>query len=505
MKFALLLFWFLLNPLSILAKPAAPVFRFQLLSEPLSLNPAQLSSGLSHYLFSQIFEGLYGYDNEQGLVARGAKECRWQSPLRLVCQLDPQKKFNDGSPVLASHYQQAFQHLINPKSHAPSAEMLFALQNARQIFAGKIKPESLGLEAPNPHLLIFRFAEADADFLYKLSSPALIPWKELPDYNKRHRLIVNGPYQISHWQSQKIRLRPNPFYQPKPPALELEAVVIDDSQTALNLYDTGKLDFISRLPASQIRAFAKRSDFVQAPMARFDYLGLGGDLSNQEDLRKAMAYALDYEEFQRNFHSLGRAGCPSLPESYFTDYPCYSFDLKKAKTYMDKVPESIRKKPRKIYYASAGGEVIKETMEWFQGQWKKHLGLDFELQGLEYKWMQSELRKGIDGVFRKGIPIDRPSCLAGLENFATDAPENFLHIRNQALDKSIAQLRTAIQGNQPKLCSLAVQQLLQEHRYIPLGRIHFSMIVRPEFRGWRINELNHLDLRQLQWHGSDSH
>ncbi|MEC9282866.1 MAG: ABC transporter substrate-binding protein [Bdellovibrionota bacterium] len=474
------------------------VFRFQLLSEPESLNPAKINSNISNYFFSQLFEGLYVYDNDKGLIKKGAESCIWKTKLQLICKLNPKKVYNDGSKITAEDYVRSFRHLIDPDQYGRRVDLLFKLKNAKNIFDRKLPPQTLGIKAKDEYSLEFNFSEVDADFLFKLSSPVLVPWKKLPDPKNLKDLISNGPFQIKTWTLAKITLEPNPYYDEKITDIHLEARLINEDSSALNLYETGLLDFLIRIPPDQISALKSRNDYITLPLARFDYLGLNGDLEKYPLLREAMAYALDYEKFKTIFSALGRPGCPSMPETYFTKYPCYSYDIKRAKNLIEQVPIAVRKQRRKIYYSSSGGDIIKQTMEWFQHQWKKNLDLDFEIIPLEYKMMNAKLKEGLDGVFRRGIPLDRPSCLAGIENFHSKSPENFLKLKSKSLDKKINQLASQLDTNSKKLCTEAVQDLLEQYRYIPLGRIHFSMLMNPKFKSWRLNELNQLDLRKLQ-------
>ena len=50
-----------------------------------------------------------------------------------------------------------------------------------------------------------------------------------------------------------------------------------------------------------------------------------------------------------------------------------------------------------------------------------------------------------------------------------------------------------------KLCSDALRELFDPFKIIGLGKIHFTMLVSPQFTGWEINELNGLDLSQLEF------
>lgn len=493
-----LIFHFFCLILPLFAMATKP-FSFHLVSDPSHLNPAKLSTSQSNYFYSTIFEGLYSYDDKKGLIPKGAKKCTWITKTHLTCSLNQKKKWSDGSPILAKHYEQAFQYLIDPNQYARRVDLLFGIKNAKKIYQKKMSPKKLGVVAKSPFRIEFFFEKPDGDFLYKLSSPVLVPWKQIPTKNNWKTNLYNGPFVITEWNSQKVLMKPNPHYKNSELKPKLEIYFVEDDSTALQLFNSKKLELLRRMPATEIPFYKKTDEFLQLPVARFDYVGFNGDLVDFPNLRKALVHSVDYSEFKKLFHALGRAGCPSLPESYFTKTPCYNFDLKRAKEYLAKVPKEALEKRYPMYFSTMGGEDIRRAIEWFQHQWKKHLGLNIEAKPLEHKMYLAMLKKGIKGVYRKGIPLDRPSCLAAIENFRSDAPENFLKINSVKLDKSIDNLKnnSRISRNK-KLCTAAVQNLLEEYRYIPLGRIHYSLLARKNFTGWKLNELNQLDLSDLR-------
>jgi oligopeptide transport system substrate-binding protein len=209
------------------------------------------------------------------------------------------------------------------------------------------------------------------------------------------------------------------------------------------------------------------------------------------DLRKKLVHSLDFSEFQKIFQSPGRPGCFGF--SKYKDLPCLKFTKVES-------PKDLIGRALKLYYSSAGGDDVRRTAEWFQAQWKKHLGLKIELQSEEQTSLSARLRKSPPQVFRRGVPLDRPTCLSGLEIFRSDSPDNLLKISDNVLDKIIDQLKnpTIGEGSREKLCRRGLEFILSLDRMIPLGPIHFGILASPRFKGWRLNSLNQLDLADLQ-------
>jgi oligopeptide transport system substrate-binding protein len=148
-------------------------------------------------------------------------------------------------------------------------------------------------------------------------------------------------------------------------------------------------------------------------------------------------------------------------------------------------------------------------MEWMQAQWKRHLNLKIDLQPVEQGVYLRQLRDKTPALFRKGVGPDRATCSAALEIFSPQDPENFIAYENKkflttlnslkllALDVRSSKSKSAIRSR--GLCSEGIHHLLQDFAIIPMGRIHFTVLAQPEWRGWTLNPLNQLDLGRLTW------
>lgn len=473
-------------------------FRFHLLSEPHNLDPQTSAAASGNYIFHNLYRGLYIYSRMHGLQLEGASACQ-RAPLKMTCTL--RKSFwSNGEPITSQHYLQSFRRLIDPDNKSPQADVLFPIKNAREIWAGKLKPAELGVEAPSANVLVFHFTEEDPEFEYRLIHPALSP---LPPGGFRSRedavnMPASGPYKISEWKRGAwVKLQPNDKYTRGNPTRPLaEAFFIDEDSTALRLYESGKLTFLRRLVAAEFPRFRGKPEFQQIPMARFDYVGFGPALRDNKDARFALVHGIEFSDFLRLFGALSPAGCPSLPSHYFDKVNCLKPDYVAAK----KAAEKAGPPPKlEMQFSKMGGDDIARAVEWFQGQWKKHLGWAVEVKSQEQAVYLGALRERPPMIFRKGVSLDRPTCLAGLEIFLKGNPENYIGLDDPRYEQLVGQLRkvTTLPARK-KACREAVDYLLSLNRLIPLGEMHFTILASPKFKGWELNELNQLDLSRLE-------
>jgi oligopeptide transport system substrate-binding protein len=481
-----------------------PVFRFHLLGETYSLDPAMTSGSSGTYLFHNLMRGLYRYNEDRGLVHEGAKVCKWVHDKRLECEL-ANTKWSNGELVRPQQYVASFRRVVNPVNKGAHFDLVKNLKNASAIFTGTMPVESLGIssiEHNGKDVVVFDFDRPDPEFEYKLALPQLAPIysTQFPSRENATKLVSNGPYKIEQWSlGRSVRLTSNSQYGTHPisrPSVEI--LFIEDDETALRLYESGRLSFLRRLPSQHIDLFRSRSDFLQIPMARFDYLGFGPRLRSNKNLRMALAQSLNYAELQKILHARGRPGCPSLPARYFKTTHCLEFNKRSAVGFWKAAgPTSLPSISLK--YSKMGGEDIKRQVEWYQHQWKQNLNLNVEVEGIEQGMLLKTLKFSPGDVFRKGQALERPTCLSALEMFLPDHPENYASINHPPLTKVIQKLsQTSLSQNQKKtLCSQALKIAVEEALIIPLGEIHFTMLVSPQWTGWSLNELNQLDLGSL--------
>lgn len=480
------------------AANVSPPFRLHQSSEPSLLDPHRLRSGSSQFLLQNLHRGLLKHDRNLTPVGDLAESCSRSGNRRQVtCRLRPNLKWSDGTPLTASDFKTSFLRILDPKTQALRADLLFSIVGAEEFYqSSKGEP---GIQALDARQLRFDLLRDDVDFEHKLTSVILTPFRphgagEIPKH-------FSGPYQIQTWdRGRRLRLSPNPFY-PLGEKSRPDVVVnfIEDDGVAQKLFERGELDFLRRLPTALIPRFRGKPEFHWVSLLRFDYLGFGPRLKDRPLLRKALSEGLNYEELQTLFHSEGRPGCPGLPAKMYglESHVCHPFDITSAKAAFSK-DQGPKLQPLSLRYSAVGGEDHRRGAEWQQDQWRKHLGLTVNPRGLENKMFLSELKTKTPDVFRRGVSTDRPTCRALLEVFQTGHPEDYLQIKDQSFQKTLSDLSAQADPKKSTLlCQSAIRFLMENHHLIPLGEMHFAILANPKFRGWHLNALGVLDLSNL--------
>lgn len=476
-------------------------FSLHLFQEPGHLDPSIRSGSSANYFFYNTLRGIYRIDAKKGLVPEGGL-CNWKDDLTLDCVIEGQA-WSDGKLVTPEDYARSFRHLVDPKTGSPRSYLLDNLLNAKKIMDGSLPPEELGVEIVDSSRFEVKFEKRDSEFLYKLASTALYPRHRSHKKDKSgfKNFVANGPYMIESWDfGKEMTLAPNPFYHKGTTSRpKVKFYFIDDEMTAYRLYQRNKLAFLRRIPSKMIDQVSKRKDFYQVPVARFDYLGFGPKMAHQTNLKKALATSIDYKKLKGLLHALGRPGCPSIPHTWVDKVPCFDFDLKKSKEAFQRVSLSRRNRTYNLHVSQMGGGDIKKQAEFYANQWKKHLGIKTRIKQVENKVYISQLRNRPPDIFRKGVGLDRPTCLNALETFSKDNKRNFIQLDSNDYQQILEKM--ALSKNHEeyrKLCQEGLEFLIDRVLVIPMGEIHFSILASPRFKGWTLNSLNQLDLSQLQ-------
>lgn len=481
-------------------------FKFHLINEPSSLRPWEQKNSSSSYLLSQIVGTLLTYQDKK-LSGNLAEKCFFKKPTLVQCDLKKNLKWSNSKPLTALHFVKAFQNFVDPKNKAPQAEILFGVKNAKSIFLGQLPPEKLGVEAktsPASSSLFIKLEEPDIDFLYNLSNSLLAPLPDegLPSIDELKKSpkswISSGSYMISSWNApEQVLLSPNTEYWKKNQRPPLEISVIGEDSVALNLYEKDELDFLRRLPTLLIPKYKDRSDFFQIEQYRFDYIGFSPKFRENLPLRRSIGLSINFKELQNLFHSPGLPGCPGVPSHLVDKEECLQFDLVEASSEWS----NLKNKPNKIeiIYSKQGGDDHRRSMEWLQSELKKNLKLNSEASSMDNQIFLERLSQKPGDVFRKGLAPSRPTCSSALKAFQANNPENFIQFSDPKYETLISQLgRTENLNKRKKLCSEAIHILLKDYWLIPTGPIHFTLLAKSEWKNWKLNELNQLDLSELE-------
>lgn len=250
------------------ARAASPVYRRGNDADPETLDPHKTSTVAEAHLLRDLFEGLLTYDNF-GTIIPGMAE-RWtvsDDRLTYRFQIRPDGRWSNGDPVTADDFLFSLRRILDPKTAAKYAEVLFPIRNAAAVNAGEQPPETLGVTAPDSRTLEIALAEPVPYLLELLTHqtslpvhrPSLERWGEA--FAKAGNLVSNGPYALVEWvPNDRITLTKNPHHRDAAaiPIERVDVIPTPDLAAAVRRYAGREIDSLSDLPADQIVSLKER-------------------------------------------------------------------------------------------------------------------------------------------------------------------------------------------------------------------------------------------------------
>lgn len=377
-------------------------------------------------------------------------------------------------------------------------------ERARQVL---LDFHEVGIRVVDDRTLEMRLANRTPYFLDLTAFHALSPVNQkclekygAPAWTQPENIVTNGAFRlVTRRLRDRIRLeRSENYWDREHVRLNIvDALSIDDRTTALNLYMTGMIDWVTVPPAEVVRVFMKeqpkRNDFNPAPQLTTYYFLLNTTRPPLDDkrVRQALSLATDREEITRVATGAGEVPALSLVPSSMPHYqiqPCAPFN-----------PEAAKKLLAEAGYPGGQGfpklEILYNTDQQHQAiaellrkQWQRNLGITASLRSEEWGSFQDSQQQLKYLVARRAWVGDYVDPNTYLDMFVSGGENNCTGFANPQYDKLIAD--AAKEPNKVKRIEIlqsAERLLMDEMPIIPIYYYVSRNVVRPRVRGFYNN------------------
>jgi peptide/nickel transport system substrate-binding protein len=427
---------------------AAPekTFVYHLNAAPDGLDPAKCNNVRCQRVMWPIYEPLINLSKDLRVIEPGLAESWEVAPdrLRYTFRLRKGVTFHDGTPFTAASVKINLERNFLPGSRFYTATP----PNVREkMLAGIISGITVEddhtltvvLKARRPHLLFF--------------APIVSP-EALARYGAKvgEHPTGTGPFKLTRWTGEEIRLTPNPGYWGGRPKIDqLSFRIIPQSERTTQEFLSGRVDFLPEVEPVYIERIVANptTKLMRVPTLSLFYLGFRMDrkpLSNLH-VRQALTRAIDVDRAVL-FTSRG-AGAPAhgpLPEGiegYDPGLKRPSFQPEAARRLLAEAgyPQGIR-----VSLAfNAGWGFFAELAHAIKADLAK-AGIVVDLMPLPgYRELVADIREGKADLFIYNwfIPsTDAEAWLVPL--FQTHSVDNLTRYGNPAVDRMLEQAKTMV-------------------------------------------------------------
>ena len=464
-------------------------------AEPETLDPHQVTALDASLLVDALFEGLVAPDPVT-LEPRPSGANAWEVSADgkvYTFHLRPEAQWSDGRTVTSADYRRSVERVLTPATGASYATLLYYIDGAEALHTGRTTDfATLGVETPDPLTVRFRLVNPCGFFLELLVQPVFYPVRadvvaaHGAQWTEPAHLVGNGAFVLAEWRHRDRLI----FKKNRRDLVRLErvdALCVDDLNTAYQLFLAKQLHWMPTIPRLRIEEIKRNPDSYVAPFfgTYFFRFNVTKAPFDQPRVRRALAQAIDREEITDRLLKGGEkpvgSYCP--PVAGYEPAPGLKYDPEAARRLLAEAgfPEGRGFPPFELRYNTDEGH--KQIAEAVAQQWKRNLGLQVVSRNSEWKVFLDDMKNLSYAVCRASWIGDYGDPSTFFDCFASNSGNNRCGFANAEYDGLLAQSRTEQDKAKRLALFTRMEQILVEeecpiapvYRYVNRGLLSESV------------------------------
>ena len=495
-----------------------------------TLDPHRAVGVPSSHILRDLFEGLTA-ESPQGDVIPGVA-LRWnisRDARTYTFYLRRDLAWSNGDALTAEDFVFSLRRAANPATAANAARMLLPILNAREVLAGELPVEELGVALLDEYTLQITLTGPTPYFLGLLTNPIAYPvnrrnLEEHGDqFSRPGKLVSNGAYVLTRWVPRvEIVLEKNPAYREADLTLieRVHYYPIEDLSTEVKAFRAGEIDWTNEVPNNQFDWLRKNypDQLVISPWMGSYFFGFNltqEPFIDNPSLRMALILAVDRQILTEKVAQFGEQPSYALVPPGMDGYVPFSPEYADW-TQAERNHEARRlfeqggysdERPLRIEIRYNTSENHKKMALAVASMWKQVLGVNTTLVNEEFRvFLQNRSQKVLTQVFRAGWVSDYNDPYSFLELFRTGHGRNDYGYSNSTFDALLDQIGTErVRARRERLMFEAERVLMSDNVVIPLYTYVTKRLVSPQLKGWQNNVMDHHQTRhmfKLKWRSS---
>lgn len=528
------------------------VIRIAEVSAPMSIFPHQLTNAVEALIASQIYEGLVRINPKDLSVTPGLAE-KWEISENgkiITFHLRKGVKFQKTGPLkekdvelTAKDVKFTFELLCTDRPDNLHFQTVCKdrILGANEFYNASSKggqQELKGFKIIDDYTFSIELLNSPNIFLEILANPvAAILNKEAYDVEKNNARVGMGPFIYDDKSSNKthIALYKNKDYYSKdknganlPYIDSLIIEIVASSEQALQGFQSGKFDFISSVPSSQLKQLVEdniasfkgnppRFIIDQRPemLSSYYLFNVNKAPFNNKKLRQAINYGIDRDRIIERV-LFGQAHGPAIngivPPSFSfynsASIKGYTLDIEKAKKLLKEAGYPDGKGlPELQLLVNSGNSRNNSVAVEIQKQLKNNLNINVTFESLPTAEKYYLQLQGKGDMYRDGWAADYPSPESFLSVFYGEhvtndtnhtAYPNNIRYKNADFDSYYKKGRDAINRDSASVYFLKAEQILVDDApLIPLWYDSNCRLISYRLKNFQTNALRYFDFTQV--------
>jgi len=476
-------------------------------SEVETLDPNLAESVPSNNVTRDLFEGLTA-TNADGEVVPGVAE-KWEQKdaTTWIFHLRKNARWSNGEPVVANDFVYGCQRLVDPKIASPYATTFgIFLLNGAEIIAGKKPLDSLGVRAIDAYTVEVR-TPGPVSFIPELmSNTNLGPVNKAAvdkfgkDWTKPGKLVGNGAFTLKDWQvNNKLVLARNPNYWDAAHVqlTQVTYLPVESETTDIKLFQSGDNDWVYQLPSGTYAKYKQDfpNDIKLSPMLGLRYYSFNNKdpLLKDVRVRQALSMVIDRDILAQRVTADGQIPAygvivKGVKGADVTAYDWSTWPMPKRVEEAKKLLVQAGVKPgTTIHFAMNSSDYHKKMAIFAASEWKTKLGLDTQIDTMEFKVLTKKRHSGEYQIARNGWVADYndATTFLGLVSCGSEQNDNFnCNAKADALVKEANS--TTDQARRTQLQTQAAKLVMDDYPMLPLLQYTIARLVKSYVGGYSL-------------------
>jgi len=492
--------------------------RINLNTEPPTLDWHQADDTTSSLVITNIMDGLVGYDlagSGSEMKLAPALATKWESSDHARIwkfTLRSDVKWSDGVPFTTQHAIDGVRRLLAKETASSYAYFLYNVKNAKAFNEGKVPWEKVGVKQTGDWELTFELEKPMGFFPSLFAHSSTYPAR-LDVINKYgalwtqpENIVTLGAYKLRVWRHDNMLVleRNENYYGTKALTKYIAAYMVQEQMTALNLFDSGRLDSVHKIPSIELRNRRNTKPYREAGTLLMGYYGFNLNKAPTNNLlvRRALVEAVDKSEIVKMLGG-GESPLPCWITPGVLGYDenvGLKFDVAKAKEDLKAAGYADLSKLPKLEIKFNTNEDLQRIAENVQAQLKRNLGVNVEIKQEEWKVYLKSLKADAPVIFRFGWLADYPDPDNFMTILASYSDNNMVHYKNPKFDEIVEQAGSETDDTKRKSLYLQAQKMICETdtAVMPLfaGRNH--LLVSDRIENYPINVMERYEYKGVR-------
>ncbi len=479
-------------------------------SEVETLDPNTAESVPAHTVTEDLFEGLTANDSHGATVPGIAETWEQKDPDTWIFHLRPNAKWSNGEPLVAGDFVYGMQRLVDPKTASPYATAYGVfLLNGLDVAAGKKPLSALGVRAIDAHTLEVKTPNP-VPFLPSVMANsnlgpinAAVVKKFGENWTKPGNMVSDGAYMLKSWAvNDRIVVVKNPDYwdAANVQLTQVTYLPVENEDTDVKMYQSGANDWVYQLPPGSYERMRQQfpKEIHNNPVLGLRYFSLNttDPLLKDVRVREALSMVIDRDLLVKRVLADGQVPAYSVivPGTSGADVGRYEWAdwpmPKRVAEAKKLLSEAGVAAGTTLHIAYNTSEINKRMTIFMASEWKSKLGLNAEVDAMEFRVLLKQRHTGQYQVARNGWVGDYNDASTFLTLVACHSDQNDSNYCDQ---KAQGLLDQAAASNDPvvrkKLQTQAANEIMNGYPIIPLSQYTVPRLVKPYVGGYTDDNL----------------